>query len=81
LENPCKQCVVTSMCIDPCSSFIAYLEIIVGKKREPDFVEVTATRLRDGSATLTETQIIYHNKDRWDEHQNWAYNLPVGINI
>jgi hypothetical protein len=81
--NPCKECLVTSACNIECDEFIKYLRHIVGEResKDNDFILTTARRLRDGTAELTDTEIIYHPDNTearfWlDEDREWGYSLP-----
>jgi hypothetical protein len=83
MTNPCKECLVTSACKIECDEFIKYLRHIVAERQSKDdnFILTTARRLRDGTAKLTDTEIIYYPDNTevqfgFHADREWAYEIP-----
>jgi len=68
IKNPCRICIVRSMCKDPCDNLVSYIKIVCDDDTclevryddtcLDDFYNVTAKRIENGSAKLTEKEFM-----------------------
>jgi len=81
ISNPCKICIIRAMCKDPCDNFVSYLKILCDDDSvSEEFHDITAKRIRNGSAEIKEKRIHYYDETDTiigGAGRSWVYQIPV----